>query len=347
VFDFAAVDVVLGLIFLYLVLALICSALNETVSALLAWRAKMLRTGLANLLAGDVKAGEKTGEQMVEALFDHPLMRGLIRRKQPRLIRIGRTEQEARKRYPSYIPARTFVAALLSKTPAELVPPPGLTKAERKSHLANAAKEMDEAIAKIESKPVREALTALRSQAGGDMHRFQHAAETWYDDVMERVSGWYRRRVQLVLWILGIFVVLSLNADTIQIGRALWTDKTVRAAVSARASDVAKCPDINNCNLDKVAQNVKDVQSLDIPLGWTNGEAWPDDWWPFSIKLALKLLGLLMTVAALSLGAPFWFDILSKVARVRSAGAPPPPTGGTRTGEGSPPRAGDPPPAPA
>jgi hypothetical protein len=324
VFDFAGIDVALGLIFLYLVLALVCSALNETVSAVLAWRAKMLRAGLVNLLAGD--AGEKTGEQMVETLFNHPLMRGLIRRKPPRFITIGRGERKARMRYPSYIPARTFVAALLSRSPAELAPPAGLSVDEHKLHLETAAKEMDAAIAKIESKPVREALTALRNQAGGDMHRFQHAAEMWYDDVMERVSGWYRRRVQLMLWIFGIVVVVALNADTVQIGRTLWSDKAVRAAVVARANDVAKCPDIQNCNLDAVGENVKSVQSLGIPLGWTgNGETWPEDWQSLVLKSLLKALGLLMTAAALSLGAPFWFDMLSKVARVRSAGAPPPP----------------------
>lgn len=341
-FDFAAVDVALGLIFLYLVLALVCSALNETISALLAWRAKMLRAGLVNLLAGD--KGERTGEEMVDSLFDHPLMRGLIRRKPPRLASLGRSEKQARQRYPSYIPAHIFVAALLTKTPAELAPPIGLTAAQRKAHLASAVEQMDAAIAEIPSTPVREALLALRRQAGNDMHRFQHSAETWYDDVMERVSGWYRRRVQLMLWILGTAIVLALNADSIQIGRTLWADKSVRAAVVARANDVAKCPDLQSCNLDSVAQDVRKVEA--IPLGWTgNSESWPSDWQSALVKGLLKAVGLLMTAAALSLGAPFWFDMLSKVARVRSAGAPPPPTGGVRTGEGSPARSGDAPPA--
>ena len=32
---------------------------------------------------------------------------------------------------------------------------------------------------------------------------FRHNVEQWYDDHMERVSGWYRRRIQKVLWILA------------------------------------------------------------------------------------------------------------------------------------------------
>jgi hypothetical protein len=37
----------------------------------------------------------------------------------------------------------------------------------------------------------------------------------------------------------------------------------------------------------------------------------------------LKLLGLLITVAAISQGAPFWFDLLNRVTNVRSTGRPP------------------------
>ena len=42
----------------------------------------------------------------------------------------------------------------------------------------------------------------------------------------------------------------------------------------------------------------------------------PEDWW-------LKLLGLLITIGAISQGAPFWFDILNKVTNLRAAGRPP------------------------
>ena len=37
----------------------------------------------------------------------------------------------------------------------------------------------------------------------------------------------------------------------------------------------------------------------------------------------LKLLGLLITVGAISQGAPFWFDVLNKVTNLRAGGAPP------------------------
>ena len=46
------------------------------------------------------------------------------------------------------------------------------------------------------------------------------------------------------------------------------------------------------------------------------------------------VFGALLTLGAISLGAPFWFDALSRLARIRQTGTPPVVAGATRTGEG-------------
>lgn len=82
--------------------------------------------------------------------------------------------------------------------------------------------------------------------------------------------------------------VVALNADTLAAGRVLWA-----------------------------------VKQLDLPLGWElstgNGPTEiPND----LLAILTKLLGLALTIGAVMLGAPFWFDLLSKIMRVRSTGAP-------------------------
>ena len=77
------------------------------------------------------------------------------------------------------------------------------------------------------------------------------------------------------------------------------------------------------------------VKKLDLPLGWDLefGDAptqLPND----PVSWIQKLLGLLLTIGAIQLGAPFWFDLLSKIVRVRSTGAPPPASDAVRRGEG-------------
>jgi hypothetical protein len=66
------------------------------------------------------------------------------------------------------------------------------------------------------------------------------------------------------------------------------------------------------------------VSAIGLPLGWKLKLGTGQQDIPNETRLILsKLVGLLLTAAALSLGAPFWFDLLSKFVRVRGTGPPP------------------------
>jgi hypothetical protein len=297
VFDFAALDVALGLIFVFLVLSLVCSAINETVSSVLAWRADTLRDGIENMLGN---------KQARESLYRHPLVAGLIRQKGSWLSRQQRLKKLplVRKlpavndeRYPSYLPANVVVNALLF--PAVGSKP--LT-----------TEEVEKAIESLPDGPVQKSAEVLWSEASRDVARFRQNMETWYDEVMSRVSGWYRRRVQFWLWVWAILLVLVVHADTLDIAQTLWTDEARRDAVVARAEAVATGQDDPNSYINQLNQ-------LEIPLGWGS---WPtDDPWYWVILT--NALGLALTAVALTMGAPFWFDLLKKVANVRAAGKAP------------------------
>jgi hypothetical protein len=168
--------------------------------------------------------------------------------------------------------------------------------------------------------PVREPLMALANQATGSIETFRANVEQWFDDAMDRMSGWYKRRVQIALLVYAIVVVVLLNVDSITLTRSLWTDGVLRSAVVATADQQQdQDPGEVTDELDKLA-------ALQLPIGWAGAgddprRQFPDD----PAGVALKLLGLAVTVLALSAGAPFWFDVLSRIAKLRSTG--PPPTG--------------------
>jgi hypothetical protein len=289
VLDFAAIQVALGLIFVYLVLALVCSALNEAISTARRWRAQFLREGIANLLDPDDPV---VGSEHAKVLYAHPVVNGLIRPNSPR----------GKRRPPSYLPARVFTTALLDF--------------DRKG----AERSIKESIDAVPSPQTRAALQALWADSNGRQDIFRRAVEVWYDDAMERVSGWYRRRMHLLMWVIAGVIVLALNVDTIRIADHLWKDRTVRAAVIARTQHPAAGAD--NTSVTNVAVSVDKLQQLKLPIGWwietrpSGGSGW-------AMTVLLKTIGLLMTAAAMTLGAPFWFDMLGRVARVRSAGTPP------------------------
>jgi transcriptional regulator GlxA family with amidase domain len=134
---------------------------------------------------------------------------------------------------------------------------------------------------------------------------------------MGRVSGFYKRKVQLAVLAYAILITAALNLDSVAFATRLWTDDLVRSAAVAAAERQQQEQDPSATRL------LEEVKELNLPLGWSAAD-------PLRVPPSglagwlLKLLGLAVTVLALSLGAPFWFDLLSRVARLRSTGPPPP-----------------------
>ena len=320
-----AVDVALGLIFLFVLLSLICSTVNEIVAGVLAWRSRFLEDGLHSMLSGTGNASH-TGE-LLKQLAAHPLISGKVATPTvgpPRGLRGRLANLRARlvrqRNFPSYLNSKTFALSFLDT----IAPPPDSAGGHNDvlARVSIYAKSLDD------DDPVRRALLAFLDQAGRDVNRFRRSVETWFDLTMDRVSGWYKRRTQISLAVIAAIVTLMFNADALQVSRALWNDDAVRAAVVAQAQksvDEGKAEaDMGQSisqSADTLADQVADVGALELPLGWSTD---PDDprWFDSAAGAAGKLLGLLATVLALTLGAPFWFDLLGRVSRVRTSGKP-------------------------
>ncbi len=67
--------------------------------------------------------------------------------------------------------------------------------------------------------------------------------------------------------------------------------------------------------LKEAVKELQGVQTAGIPLGWTAA--------PRGCEWANKIIGLILTIFAISLGAPFWFDVLNKIVSIRSVGLSP------------------------
>ncbi|MGH7126913.1 MAG: hypothetical protein ACREFI_21230, partial [Stellaceae bacterium] len=66
-------------------------------------------------------------------------------------------------------------------------------------------------------------------------------------------------------------------------------------------------------------RNLQEIHAF--PLGWSDSHGRLDYDWQQSISGWIKkVLGLAVTAFALSLGAPFWFDMLSSFVRLRGSG---------------------------
>lgn len=370
-----ALDVGIGLAFVFLLLSLLCAAAMEAIAGLLDMRAAMLERGLRNLLDDDGRTGfggapvkvkpvppapTAAGEPPAERgtcgprLSDEVLGHGLIRTQYQR----SRLLFRRKRRGPSYLPARMVALALLDVVAPEKggrAATPNLTKAIGDANIPQGTKN---------------ALLALAKDAGGKRDRMRELVEDWFDAGMGRVSGWYKRRSQVIVCALSLFVVVVLNVNAITIADVLVRDDVVRAAVVTEATkavaeqdeaqaaeapaggvdagdtavtastvapadapadarpgaDAGAAPPLERGAeakdpLNDIAGEIHKVKLLGLPIGW-EGDLRPD----FSEEHILRTLGgWLITFLALSLGAPFWFDALSRLAGLRSAGARPKP----------------------
>ncbi|MGZ4334526.1 MAG: hypothetical protein ACXVRJ_09680 [Gaiellaceae bacterium] len=302
--NFPALEVVIGLTFVYFVLSLICSAVTESIASMRGWRAAKLELGIKNLLSGSDRVTHE-GEVLAKKVYEHPLVQALVRPKTGR--RGGK-----RPPWPSYIPSRTFISALLDIGASQSLG----DKAGVDASVVDV--DVKNAIAAIPSPKVQEALLALYHDSKGDVESFRRNAERWFDDSMQRVSGWYRRHVSVVLWVVGALVVVFLNVDTLRVANTLWTDPAARAAVVSRADKVAQ----GNGKLDVT----NTVSKIELPLGWKLFKlgGGPQEIPNTATGILAKIIGLVLTIAALSLGAPFWYDLLSRFVRVSGSGPRPP-----------------------
>ena len=279
-FNSNVLDVAVGLVFVFLLLSLVCSALNEIVEGFIRQRAAHLETGIKELIG---EAGKPENQAFLEKLYNHSLINSLYRGK------YGGTGKD-KASLPSYIPSANFALAVLD------------LRNQRVNMPAN----------------IKGAMDTFVNLAGTDPAKLQQYVEDWYNSAMDRVSGWYKRHCQRILLALGLAATVLINVDCIQIGQRLFTDSSLRDAVVDMAKGQVKqnAPQPGSDTGAQVTTNLKSLDGMGLPIGWPETGGW--EWSSFG----MHLLGWLLTAFAVSLGAPFWFDVLNKFMAVRAATKP-------------------------
>lgn len=269
-------EVAIGLTFVYLLLATLCSTVNEWISAALNARASNLQKAIAGLL-NDQKLQD--GKDFLQVFYAHPIITGLMKDNE----------------HPAYIPADLFAGCVMDIATA------GVQGSITFADLENGIKALPQG-------DVRKALLAVIQNTQGDLTKAQQNIENWFNGAMDRASGWYRRTTQVWTVLIATTLTVMINADTLNIVRHLWVDPTVRAAIVAGA---------NTANA--TAAGAGQVPQLGELVGWTAQGLKSSD---LGIWI-VRIVGWIVTIIAVSIGAPFWFDVLNKVVNLRSAGRSP------------------------
>jgi hypothetical protein len=173
---------------------------------------------------------------------------------------------------------------------------------------------------------------------------------------LDRAGGWYKRQAQLLSLVIGFAIAAFTNADALHVAERLWTDASLRASVTAAATAYQReradaTPPAAPANfaggaaatatatatgatadplVKRLDDNLTTIEASTLPVGWMRDPRHDDCLSQFCAAgekgpavetiFWLMLAGWTVTALATSLGAPFWFDLLSKALQIRSSG---------------------------
>ena len=316
-FGSTILDTVIGLILVFFVISTICSSIFTLISKGLNMRGKLLASSLQKWL----------GETVYDIVINHPMIReSTISRK----LRGGQLEYKDK---PDWVDPKYFSHAF-----AEL-----LTKAENTS-------DPTKLLPTELTGTVKYFLDKLDDNVYSNIEELVEDIEKWFDGRMYNLTELFREHSRLWLAGIAIGVTLFFNLNTIAVSQALWKGPTLRAAVvEAAGSQVAvgavdsnieitdegipsgetgttpQPTPTNERNAVQIFQ--EDLSVLNLPVGWTEQEldvfylpsflAQAEDANRPSMNWFSMVIGWILTVLAVMLGAPFWYKVLTSLVNIR------------------------------
>ncbi len=249
---------------------------------------------------------------------------------------------------PAYISPTAFADAvidLLVPKPTAQTTPAGQTTATGQTTLDTVRQSLQKIMSQdpmpaymAPLMPLMTSVNTLVTTAEDDITSVRTSIENWYNDHMDRVSGWYKRHVAWFTIIAGAILVILLNINAITIGRALYSNSVIGSAVATAAGNRPPCTTADSTCLGQLQTDLASVAQAGLPMGGAPVSACADArpagnrWQARGItsttgnsawQILLVVVGFLITIVALTPGARFWFDLLGKLGTLRSTGPKP------------------------
>lgn len=319
--SFPILDLIAGIIFIYFLLSLINNSLVELIFSWRKTRAKDLGKWIITIFS-------KGNHDFAYSIMNHPLLTGA----------------SEKNKSSSYMESKSFAIALV-----DLFMNRDTFKKDNEKPLLVNLKEsikthpnLPEEIKSLFLQFIeRTNLEKNVNNSINELSHFESQITNWFDSSMNRLMGQLKRSSMIITFVFGIIISFGLNIDSIALAKYLYNNPEANAKLAAAAYQEASDStmyknyihlkeNLNDSLRNNVDSMMADIQttkknvntalgaiSLGIPIGWTDTDC----------KLAFesfgnfisKLGGLLMTVLAMLLGAPFWFEVLGKIANLRSS----------------------------
>lgn len=371
-FNSVVFDVVISLVFIYLLYSLLVTTIQEIIATRFGFRSKILQRAIFRMLEDENKFSNRF--KSVVYLFKKSGNGGEKNSisyefyKHPLILFLGEGDNHSK---PAYINKSTFSKIIIDLLRGENINPGDDAKALIQNSLD--AKITNWGKSKISDQTLIY-LKSIWADADGDIPKFKKHLESWFDETMDRASDWYKKHTQFILFFVGLTIAIIFNVDTIKIVDKLEKDPKLREQLVQQADAFTKAhPDLDK----EIANQKAEINSLTAQItkgnlpesgidslenmkhnaainlahheslkatsdtllsraSWLIKNDINDvhhslglEWESYECRSCLfvcivkSLFGWIITALALSLGAPFWFDLLNKLMKLRAAVATP------------------------
>ncbi|NJN74037.1 MAG: hypothetical protein HC799_15105 [Limnothrix sp. RL_2_0] len=186
------------------------------------------------------------------------------------------------------------------------------------------------------------------------IQEFKRGVEDWFDKGMQRANGVYKRNSKGFAFVLGVIIAVVANVDTFYMVNQLSHDSVLRGMIATQAGNIDFEVDTPENRGDLQQQNSFEIEDLDLPIGWSPDNQSQQALYRLGIKESeegkyqsfdeetgepmivnfeeffsplergwgwvKQAMGWLISGIAISMGAPFWFELLSKVVDIKNTG---------------------------
>ena len=334
-------QIIISLVFIYLILSLVVSELQEQLTALLEFRARNLKKAI-EIFLGEKVAKDLYGQE--NSLFSAYNQYTNDWKYKPFGPSFG----------PSYIDPKVFAESLVtllneklgeadklqfndllvyaSENSASQTSGQDPSSVSRKGVIAKLQTINDPDYQEVIPKLIEIANITKLKYNEPTLINFIDGIATTFTQIMERTSGVYKRNAKGISLLFGLVAAGLFNIDTLYIVDQLYKNPVLRNSLDAAATKVVeqnqpcfddarkltKPEDITAAEkkcAEEIKSNIDTLSDLSpLPVGWkdeNSGKSFPT-----------AFLGWLISAIAISMGAPFWFDLLSKVINVRNTVKP-------------------------
>ncbi len=308
-------DILIGATTVILVFSMAVTVVTQAMSSFFGRRGKHLRAGLSDLLLQLGIDDRKTADEIATGVLSHPLIAGtstrlgtVIQREELTKLLLDLSSGTG----PSMLQADAK-AALQRMLKDNGVPNPGDTL--KAIHLM--AIDLEEAHPELAT-DARQTLAILRSAKSDYVARMN----AWFDQTMDRVSERFTRYTHAVTLGIAAVVVLMVQLDTIAVIDRLSIDDQFRTSIVEMATkdygekkEEAAAPATTT---ESGVPRVSPRPYYDL-LSTAGLITLPSGSWIDQMRDLRKYPGMLLSILLLSLGAPFWYNILKDLVGLRSS----------------------------